>query len=192
MNNVIAKEELQTLFATQSLFHIVIAVILFISSKLHILYVILFIFSGIHIISFIVFTICKDKYVMNGIILLSIYIFSEIISLIIILINDTNMINDIELISVIAIFLMDIIISFVIIMFLYKKYHKKNKRFQLVIEKINNIESDEKITCCICLNEIEKTVCSLKCNHKFHKKCVEDWLEKNPTCPICRDQNEKV
>lgn len=28
----------------------------------------------------------------------------------------------------------------------------------------------------------------LFCGHKFHKKCIKDWLARNDTCPICRRQ----
>ncbi len=26
----------------------------------------------------------------------------------------------------------------------------------------------------------------LKCKHVYHKKCIDKWLKKNPSCPICR------
>jgi hypothetical protein len=43
-----------------------------------------------------------------------------------------------------------------------------------------------KFTCAICL----KTNYSFfpyktECGHKFHKKCMEDWLLKYNTCPVC-------
>lgn len=64
-----------------------------------------------------------------------------------------------------------------------------------------------KTTCCICLEPINKidkwettysksysTVnkmskndnLTLICNHKFHYKCILEWLKENNTCPICR------
>ena len=27
-----------------------------------------------------------------------------------------------------------------------------------------------------------------KCNHTFHKKCIDSWLKKNSSCPICRQE----
>lgn len=190
MKNILTKEELQTLFATHSVFHLVIASILVMSSGSIDLYAILFFVFGLDIISFVIF-LWGNKHIMTGVALLTSYIFSEMITIIMFIILGTK-IHDVELVSIIGVFLINAIIATVIFIFMYKKCRTKTKRFQLFIDKINNIDENEKITCCICLGEIEKTICSLKCNHKFHKKCVEDWLETNPTCPVCRDQNEKV
>ena len=32
--------------------------------------------------------------------------------------------------------------------------------------------------------DILRTVCG--CNHSFHIKCIERWLEENKKCPQCR------
>lgn len=42
--------------------------------------------------------------------------------------------------------------------------------------------------CSICLNpfHVGLKVKKTKCNHIFHKECINSWLEKNLTCPICR------
>lgn len=44
-------------------------------------------------------------------------------------------------------------------------------------------------TCSICLENYvpQDTVRSIaKCEHSFHAKCIELWLRKNRTCPVCR------
>ena len=45
-------------------------------------------------------------------------------------------------------------------------------------------------TCAICLCEFEvgEKVCALPCDdgHIFHTKCIEQWLETNSVCPVCR------
>lgn len=48
---------------------------------------------------------------------------------------------------------------------------------------------DKDITCGICLKKISTGKnCKLldNCNHKFHIKCINSWLSKKNTCPICR------
>ena len=48
------------------------------------------------------------------------------------------------------------------------------------------------IICAICLNEIKKDGknCNIKfnCNHEndFHADCLNNWLKKKNSCPICR------
>merc|ERR1719487_136097 len=52
----------------------------------------------------------------------------------------------------------------------------------------NAEESDVDNTCRICLCEYEDgdNVRMLPCLHKFHPACVDRWLAKNKTCPICK------
>ena len=52
-----------------------------------------------------------------------------------------------------------------------------------------HLHSNEIESCSICLNPARKTrgVKDLKCGHRFHKKCINDWMEKGGnTCPMCR------
>ncbi len=46
---------------------------------------------------------------------------------------------------------------------------------------INNID------CIICLEELNKCV-TLKCNHAYHKDCIDKWFQtsQNKICPLCR------
>jgi len=45
-------------------------------------------------------------------------------------------------------------------------------------------------TCPICLSEVEDAgscdVCQLQCGHAFHADCIEAWLSRHSTCPVCR------
>ena len=40
--------------------------------------------------------------------------------------------------------------------------------------------------CVICQEEKRGQWRALPCAHVFHDKCVKDWLEQNPSCPVCR------
>jgi hypothetical protein len=49
--------------------------------------------------------------------------------------------------------------------------------------------SDEEMICVICHNAIEKNTIYRKinsCEHCFHVKCIDEWLNQNSTCPTCR------
>ncbi|CAI9777261.1 unnamed protein product [Fraxinus pennsylvanica] len=56
----------------------------------------------------------------------------------------------------------------------------KRKRIQ---DYINDGES-----CSICLNEFSQgsEVTCMPCSHSFHCNCIDKWLRKNHTCPLCR------
>lgn len=49
----------------------------------------------------------------------------------------------------------------------------------------------EENCCVVCLNDViggEDCRKLPKCGHVFHVECVDTWLERNWTCPICRRQ----
>ena len=39
--------------------------------------------------------------------------------------------------------------------------------------------------CPICLEKCESYI-KLKCDHKFHFKCIKDWSQSSTKCPLCR------
>lgn len=49
--------------------------------------------------------------------------------------------------------------------------------------------------CIICLNKFDKkssNIKTLKCNHKYDKKCIEIWLKKSNTCPLCKNIEYRI
>lgn len=65
-----------------------------------------------------------------------------------------------------------------------KNIRKNNKIENQIFKKCKKTNND----CSICLDSIKSKGIMLNCpgNHKFHKKCISQWLENNNTCPICR------
>lgn len=53
----------------------------------------------------------------------------------------------------------------------------------------NKAAKDSEINiCCICLeNRIE---CVLSCFHAYCRDCIDDWKTRDPTCPLCREQEK--
>ena len=51
-------------------------------------------------------------------------------------------------------------------------------------ELLSNIINNE-FKCSIC-QELIVTATNLKCSHTFCKVCIDEWLERNKKCPVCR------
>ena len=85
------------------------------------------------------------------------------------------------------------------------KQEDKVKDFLDKLKKRNNPKEIFTESCIICLGdfqssekikEMEKSgdkenfekedTSVLECGHKFHRKCIADWLKKEANCPICR------
>lgn len=70
--------------------------------------------------------------------------------------------------------------------------NKKDNRDKLNKLKVRTIKDDitidDKTNCVICLNDYVDgdEVYDLKCNHSYHKKCLEEWFKENNSCPTCR------
>ena len=87
---------------------------------------------------------------------------------------------------------------------------KKEKKEEKVKEFLNK-NKDKEIkaifndSCVICLEEFQKEIESsenndikkeeektkvLECGHKFHEKCINEWMKKQNKCPICRNEQK--
>lgn len=74
--------------------------------------------------------------------------------------------------------------------------HQVSGLEQIVVSAIPTMKYDqeafsslEDAQCSICLGEYqEKEVLRImpKCGHSFHLSCIDTWLRKQSTCPVCR------
>jgi hypothetical protein len=64
--------------------------------------------------------------------------------------------------------------------------HWKKHIEQCLLHRVYNEKFD---TCSICIQQIynvsAKTLTN--CNHTYHTYCINKWLIKNHTCPMCRN-----
>jgi hypothetical protein len=54
---------------------------------------------------------------------------------------------------------------------------------------LSNFSSSEPEECIICLSSYEdgEVVRKLPCGHAYHAQCIDAWLLKSATCPLCKD-----
>lgn len=67
-----------------------------------------------------------------------------------------------------------------------------SSRVEVVVDKVvsgGKGRDGSLSSCTICICEIEdgETCWELTaCNHTFHAECIQKWLKKSRTCPLCR------
>ena len=69
----------------------------------------------------------------------------------------------------------------------YNTMEPQYKIVKIKEHKFNNDEYSSEI-CSICLDNYKKEdiLNELKCGHKYHNTCIDDWIKNNNNCPLCR------
>ncbi|XP_009801756.1 NEP1-interacting protein-like 1 [Nicotiana tabacum] len=61
---------------------------------------------------------------------------------------------------------------------------------KIVISNDNNVDdTGERVSCSVCLQDFQlrETVrCLPQCHHMFHLLCIDTWLLRHGSCPLCR------
>ena len=69
-------------------------------------------------------------------------------------------------------------------------YNTMEPQYKIVKIKEHLFNDDEYSSelCSICLDNYKKEdiLNELKCGHKYHNTCIDDWIKNNNTCPLCR------
>ncbi|CAD8176704.1 unnamed protein product [Paramecium pentaurelia] len=48
------------------------------------------------------------------------------------------------------------------------------------------------VNCTICLEDIEENKIQLDCSHFFHKDCINNWIQKQNKCPVCKKRHNII
>lgn len=78
----------------------------------------------------------------------------------------------------------------------FKDLHKINQKFYDLHSK-KNIKVNDELICTLCKDNIlskEHKICLDRCDHCFHKKCLNKYLKVikiNFKCPLCRTSYKK-
>lgn len=94
-----------------------------------------------------------------------------------------------------------VVIAVVIFMFTVFTFYRQRMRLREIVvahmtpaeiirlpSRAYDEKTDRGDTCCICLEEYASgsQLTVLPCNHKFHPKCIDPWLARRRTCPMCK------
>ena len=67
---------------------------------------------------------------------------------------------------------------------------ERKSAMKMLLKSFRVKDSDNQSHCCcaICLEEfgVGTTAVRVPCLHEFHPKCIQTWLLKNSSCPVCR------
>jgi len=70
-----------------------------------------------------------------------------------------------------------------------RKFVQKRKSIDEKTSEDDSKEAESNaMSCCICMNTFKTAddVRTLPCLHIYHTKCIDKWLVRNRTCPICK------
>lgn len=85
------------------------------------------------------------------------------------------------------------LLAFLLILCMHLRYqiaHPSIQPPQIELDILVDVNIDvprQDTECPICLDIGEESWAGLKCGHKFHLECIEDWLRIKRNCPVCRE-----
>ncbi|GFR16601.1 e3 ubiquitin-protein ligase ATL15 [Trichonephila clavata] len=70
-----------------------------------------------------------------------------------------------------------------------KRGRQSRAKLESTGKKNSKLDSNKKkeVKCSVCLDTSRRRkMKALPCKHQFHKKCIDEWLQANWRCPLCR------
>ena len=68
----------------------------------------------------------------------------------------------------------------------YNPYSSENRQETRDFSEGKSQDSEIDNKCAICWEPVWRNGKILLCDHKFHRNCINTWLNQNNTCPLCR------
>ena len=62
--------------------------------------------------------------------------------------------------------------------------------FNKLMNNKRDIMQDELENCVICSSNLTIFETPLKCGHRFHTECVEEWFKRSKVCPTCKAKQD--
>ena len=58
--------------------------------------------------------------------------------------------------------------------------------FTIIQDEPKKLKDDPSCVICLTNFEVGEKVSALPCCHSFHTKCLDNWITRNPKCPVCK------
>ena len=74
------------------------------------------------------------------------------------------------------------------------RQHKFNKSFledecTICLEDLDDDKGKTQLEKCLkCIDRKDQRIYLTGCDHIFHGRCMDKWLQQDPTCPLCRER----
>jgi hypothetical protein len=62
--------------------------------------------------------------------------------------------------------------------------------FDKLMNNKRDIMQEDFENCVICSSNLTIFETPLKCGHRFHSECIEEWFKRSKNCPTCKAKHE--